>query len=205
MALNFNAFNGRYWFGGEHPDTAQERRPGIVCADAALAGRQLWLRDRQPADAGGRHGGRHDLSLDAADAGRRPGEHLSGVSAWRSAAQILPDNRNWTNHPQSPARGMEKLHDVDRENARGRTVSRTLFIGRLRQGLKGLSPAEIDEIVMDYEAHFSDAMAAGRSEVDVAASLGDGLQLGNELRAETKLRRWETRRSPRNFVQASLG
>ena len=69
-------------------------------------------------------------------------------------------------------------------------MSRTLFIGRLRQGLKGLSPAEIDEIVMDYEAHFSDAMAAGRSEVDVAASLGDGLQLGNELRAETKLRRW---------------
>ena len=84
-------------------------------------------------------------------------------------------------------------------------MSRTLFIGRLRQGLKGLSPDEIDEIVMDYEAHFSDAMAAGRSEVDVAASLGDGLQLGNELRAETKLRRWETRRSPRNFVQASLG
>jgi uncharacterized membrane protein len=84
-------------------------------------------------------------------------------------------------------------------------MSRTLFIARLRQGLKGLSPAEVDEIVMDYEAHFSDALAAGRDENDVAASLGDPLRLGGELSAETKLRRWEKRRSPRNFVQAGLG
>jgi len=84
-------------------------------------------------------------------------------------------------------------------------MSRALFIARLRQGLKGLSPDEIDEIVMDYEAHFSDAIAAGRSEVDVAASLGDAMQLGGELSAETKLRRWELRRNPRTFVQAGLG
>lgn len=84
-------------------------------------------------------------------------------------------------------------------------MSRALFISRLRQGLKGLSPAEIEDIVIDYEAHFSDAAAAGRDEIDVAASLGDPLQLGNELRAETKFRRWEQRRSPRNFINASLG
>ena len=84
-------------------------------------------------------------------------------------------------------------------------MSRTLFIARLRQGLKGLAPDEIDEIVMDYEAHFSDAIAAGRNEIDVAASLGDALQLGNELRAEAKLRRWEEQRTPGTFFQASLG
>jgi uncharacterized membrane protein len=84
-------------------------------------------------------------------------------------------------------------------------MTRALFIARLRQGLKGLSPDEIEDIVTDYEAHFSDAQAAGRSEIDVAASLGDPLQLGNELRAETKLKRWEKRRSPHNFVQAGLG
>jgi uncharacterized membrane protein len=84
-------------------------------------------------------------------------------------------------------------------------MSRALFIARLRQGLKGLSPDEIDDIVLDYEAHFSDAVAAGRDETEVAASLGDPLRLGSELSAETKLRRWETRRSPRTFVQAGLG
>ncbi len=84
-------------------------------------------------------------------------------------------------------------------------MSRALFIARLRQGLKGLAPDEIDEIVMDYEAHFSDAIAAGRDEIDVAASLGDALQLGNELRAEAKLKRWEERRTPHTFLQASLG
>jgi len=84
-------------------------------------------------------------------------------------------------------------------------MSRTLFIARLRQGLKGLSPDEIDDIVLDYEAHFNDAAQAGRNETEVAASLGDPLRLGSELSAETKLRRWETGRNPRTFVQAGLG
>ena len=83
-------------------------------------------------------------------------------------------------------------------------MTRALFIGRLRQGLKGLSADEIADIVSDYEAHFSDAAAAGRSEIDVAASLGDPLELGQEISAETKLRRWENRRSPRNFLRAGF-
>jgi uncharacterized membrane protein len=81
-------------------------------------------------------------------------------------------------------------------------MTRALFIARLRHGLKGLSVREIDEIVTDYEAHFSDALAAGRSEDDVAASLGDPLQLGQELKTETRLRRWETRRNPGTFLGA---
>ena len=83
-------------------------------------------------------------------------------------------------------------------------MTRALFIARLRQGLKGLSADEIADIVGDYEAHFSDAAAAGRSEIDVAASLGDPLELGQEISAETKLRRWENRRSPNNFLRAGF-
>lgn len=83
-------------------------------------------------------------------------------------------------------------------------MSRALFMARLRQGLNGLAPKEIEEIVADYEAHFSDALEAGRDENEVAASLGDGLQLGRELRVETKLRRWEQRRNPRTFLRAGV-
>ena len=83
-------------------------------------------------------------------------------------------------------------------------MTRALFIARLRQGLRGLSADEIGDIVTDYEAHFSDAAEAGRSEADVAASLGDPLQLGQEIAAESKLRRWERSRSPHNFLRAGF-
>jgi uncharacterized membrane protein len=81
-------------------------------------------------------------------------------------------------------------------------MSSALFLSRLRRGLQGLSPAEIDDIIADYKAHFSDAAEAGRPEADVAASLGDPLQLGREIRVESKLRRWEQRRNPRTFLRA---
>jgi uncharacterized membrane protein len=81
-------------------------------------------------------------------------------------------------------------------------MTRALFIARLRDGLRGLGAEEIDEIAADYDAHFHDAVAAGRSEPDIAASLGDPLQLGREIRVETKLRRWEARRNPRTFLRA---
>jgi uncharacterized membrane protein len=83
-------------------------------------------------------------------------------------------------------------------------MTRALFIARLRQGLKGLPADEVADIVVDYDAHFSDAAAAGRSEADVAASLGDPLQLGQEIAAESKLRRWEKRRSAQNFLRAGF-
>lgn len=83
-------------------------------------------------------------------------------------------------------------------------MTRAEFIARLRQGLKGLAPDEVGEIVADYEAHFSDAYEAGRSEADVAQSLGDPAELGRELRVETKLRRWEARRNPRTFLRAGV-
>jgi uncharacterized membrane protein len=67
-------------------------------------------------------------------------------------------------------------------------MTRILFIARLRQGLRGLSADEIADVVADYEAHFADAAAAGRQ----------------ELSAETKLRRWESRRNPKNFLRAGF-
>ena len=77
----------------------------------------------------------------------------------------------------------------------------------LNLALKGLPPGEIDDLVADYGAHFTDAGAAGRSEEEVAAALGDPERLARELRAEAGLRRWETQRTPTALVAAiaSLG
>ena len=75
-------------------------------------------------------------------------------------------------------------------------MSRELFLGRLRTGLAGLPPETISDFVSDYAAHFDEGVAAGRSETDVAAGLGDPARLARELKAEAGLKRWEAERNP---------
>jgi uncharacterized membrane protein len=76
------------------------------------------------------------------------------------------------------------------------------FVAALRRGLKGLPAREADDIVADYRNHFAEGIAAGRSEAEVAAALGDPSRLARELRAEAGLRAWEARRSPGAFLRA---
>jgi uncharacterized membrane protein len=81
-------------------------------------------------------------------------------------------------------------------------MTRQAFIARLREGLRGLPPQTIDDIVADYETHFADGEAAGRSEADVAQALGEPNRLAREIRAETGLKRWEEQRSPSGAAAA---
>ena len=81
-------------------------------------------------------------------------------------------------------------------------MTRQAFLARLREGLRGLPPSMIDDIVADYETHFADGEAAGRSEAEVAAALGDPGRLARELRAEIGLKRWEEERSPSGAASA---
>jgi uncharacterized membrane protein len=75
-------------------------------------------------------------------------------------------------------------------------MTRQAFMARLREGLRGLPPQTVAEFVADYEAHFTDGEAAGRSEADVAAALGDPDRLAREIRAESSMTRWREERSP---------
>lgn len=75
-------------------------------------------------------------------------------------------------------------------------MTRTEFISRLRQGLRGLPEQTQTEIIADYETHFADGAAAGRNEADIAAALGDPDRLARELKAEAGLKRWEETRKP---------
>ncbi len=84
-------------------------------------------------------------------------------------------------------------------------MTKTEFLDTLRRRLAGLPPSEIDELVSDYAAHFADGMAAGRSEAEIAAALGDPMRLARELRAEAGFRRWESARTPANFFAVLFG
>lgn len=75
-------------------------------------------------------------------------------------------------------------------------MTRAEFMGRLRRGLVGLPTAACAEIVADYDNHFEDGLAAGRSEAEVASALGDPDRLARELRAEHGINRWRQERNP---------
>src|SRR5690606_19627743 len=77
-----------------------------------------------------------------------------------------------------------------------RRMTRAEFISRLRRGLNGLPASTINEIVADHEAHFDEAVAAGRAEAEVAAALGDPARLAREVRVEAGLKRWDEERNP---------
>lgn len=81
-------------------------------------------------------------------------------------------------------------------------MTRQAFMARLREGLRGLPPQSVADIVADYEAHFTDGEAAGRSEAEVAAALGDPDRLAREIRAESTVARWREERSPSSAAAA---
>ncbi|MDZ4062716.1 MAG: DUF1700 domain-containing protein [Brevundimonas sp.] len=81
-------------------------------------------------------------------------------------------------------------------------MTRAEFLGRLRRGLVGLPPAAAADIASDYEIHFEDGLAAGRTEAEVAAALGDPDRLARELRAEAGAQRWHQEKNPSAAVAA---
>ena len=83
-------------------------------------------------------------------------------------------------------------------------MNRANFIAQLRAGLSGLHQGDINDVIADYESHFADGVAAGRSEDQVAEALGDPARLARELRAEIGFKRWEQERSAGNFVGVVL-
>jgi uncharacterized membrane protein len=81
-------------------------------------------------------------------------------------------------------------------------MTRQEFLTKLRAGLAGMPASAISEIVSDYETHFADGQAAGRSEQEVASALGDPTRLARELRAEQGLKAWQETRTPSTAVTA---
>lgn len=84
-------------------------------------------------------------------------------------------------------------------------MTRADFMARLKQGLVGLPMTTAQEIVSDYESHFEDGVAAGRSEAEIAAALGAPERLARELRAEAGARRWDQEQNPAAAAGAVFG
>lgn len=75
-------------------------------------------------------------------------------------------------------------------------MTRAEFLSRLKRGLAGLPVSSAGEILTDYEAHFDDGLAAGRTEAEISAKLGDPDRLARELKAEAGIQRWHQEKNP---------
>ncbi len=78
------------------------------------------------------------------------------------------------------------------------------FIETLRRELGSLPKAAVDEMVADYREYIGDALAAGRSEEEVIAALGDPVKLARELKAQANYRQWQSRRSVGNLFRVVM-
>ncbi|QSA97468.1 DUF1700 domain-containing protein [Methylococcus sp. EFPC2] len=79
-------------------------------------------------------------------------------------------------------------------------MTRLEYLQALERALAGLPPAEVAELLADYEQHFADGLASGRNEADIALGLGDPKKAAAELRAVTRMEAFQREKS-----LASLG
>ena len=79
-----------------------------------------------------------------------------------------------------------------------------MFLSELRMGLSGLPHKRSKRPSPIMSAHFSEGLAAGRSEAAIATALGDPARLARELRAEAGFRRWESERSAGSLIGAVI-
>ncbi len=83
--------------------------------------------------------------------------------------------------------------------------ARAEFLATLRAGLRGAPAASIEEILVDYAAHFTEGAAANRGEAEIAAALGDPLALADELRMELRIKTFEAAPSTRSAARVVAG
>ena len=67
-------------------------------------------------------------------------------------------------------------------------MNRSAFLARLREGLTGLAQEDIDELISDYEAHFTEGAAAGRSDDDIQLNVPGTLHYRPGVRDTVEVR-----------------
>lgn len=78
------------------------------------------------------------------------------------------------------------------------------FITTLSAALAGVPAADRDEIMFDYEEHFRIGLSEGKTEEEIATSLGDPKTLARQFSADYHVQQAETDTSVSNIFKAVL-
>lgn len=76
------------------------------------------------------------------------------------------------------------------------------FMNELESSLKGLPDDERQDILRDFQEHFNIGLADGKTEEQIAESLGSPQQIAKELRASYHVEKMETTASTGNIFRA---
>lgn len=83
-------------------------------------------------------------------------------------------------------------------------MNRAEFLKTLDRTLSGMSYDEKKEILADYEEHFRMGLGEGKTEEEIAASLGDPRALGKVYNADALVEKAQVKRSAGNIFRAAL-
>ncbi|MBM3701663.1 MAG: DUF1700 domain-containing protein [Actinobacteria bacterium] len=76
------------------------------------------------------------------------------------------------------------------------------FMNRLSSYLGGISGGDREDVISDFEEHFKEGLAEGRTEEDIADSLGDPKTLANQMKASILVSEAEKTTSAVNITRA---
>lgn len=80
-------------------------------------------------------------------------------------------------------------------------MTRDAYLNTLRRGLRGLPSEMQQEFLEEVSQHFSDGLAEGRNEAEIAIGLGDPEKLAAEYRTTVRLDSFRRRSSLGNFFR----
>ena len=78
------------------------------------------------------------------------------------------------------------------------------FMGKLDNALTDIPKAEKKEVMRDYEDHFSIGLEKGRTEEEIAKSLGDPASIAKSIKAEYSITRAKREPSIKNIFRAII-
>ena len=84
-------------------------------------------------------------------------------------------------------------------------MTKSEFLLNLKVELAGLPQSEIDDILRDQEELIRDAVAAGRTEESIIASLGGATELARNLKAEIKIEKAQEEKHISGKIKGVLG
>lgn len=76
------------------------------------------------------------------------------------------------------------------------------YINKFSSYLRGIPEEERQDVINDFEEHFKEGMAAGRTEEDIANSLGDPRALAKQFKASILVSQAHKSTSPVNITRA---